>query len=111
MVEERKGLLRRRVLPVNSQHADIRPFEQRDLDDMYRICLQTADDGLDASPLFRDPALPGNVYMAPYVTFEPSLAFVAEDAGGVAGYIVAALDTPAFEQRAQREWWPAIRAS
>lgn len=93
-----------------SDSARIRPYQPTDLDDMYRVCLQTADDGQDATPLFRDPRLPGQVYMAPYVTFEPSLAFVAEDTNGVAGYIVAALDSRAFKQRLKDDWWPKLRA-
>jgi hypothetical protein len=42
--------------------------------------------------------------------FEPALAFVAQDTAGVGGYIVGALDTPAFEQRLERTWWPHLRA-
>jgi ribosomal protein S18 acetylase RimI-like enzyme len=59
--------------------------------------------------LFQDPRLPGRVWAEPYVTFEPALAFVAEDAGGVGGYIVAALDSRAFERRLEQSWWPAMR--
>jgi ribosomal protein S18 acetylase RimI-like enzyme len=35
---------------------------------------------------------------------------VAADRAGVAGYILGALDTQAFEQRLERDWWPALRA-
>ena len=96
---------------VTSEAARIRPYQPGDLDELYRICVQTADNGQDATTLFRDPRLPGHVYAAPYAIFEPSLAFVAQDAAGVAGYIVAALDTRAFEQRLEGDWWPALRAS
>jgi ribosomal protein S18 acetylase RimI-like enzyme len=96
---------------VNSEPARIRPYQPDDLDELYRICVQTADNGQDATSMFRDPRLPGHVYAAPYALFEPSLAFVARDAGGVGGYIVAALDSQAFEQRLERDWWPALRAS
>ena len=51
------------------------------------------------------------MYAAPYALFEPSLAFMAQDAGGVGGYIVAARDSQAFAQRLERDWWPALRAS
>src|SRR5260221_11508913 len=103
------------VRDVRSETGDneafrIRPYQPDDLDDLYRICLQTADNGQDATSLFRDPKLPGYVYVAPYVTLEPSLAFVAEDRSGLGGYIVGALDTRAFEQRLERDWWPALRA-
>jgi ribosomal protein S18 acetylase RimI-like enzyme len=95
---------------VDREPVLIRRYRPYDLDLLYRICLQTADSGQDASALFRDPELPGHVYVAPYVTFEPSLAFVAEDTAGVRGYIVAALDSQAFDERLEQDWWPALRA-
>ena len=96
---------------MTGEPARIRPYQPGDLEDLYRICLLTADDGQDATPIFRDPRLPGHVYAAPYAIFEPSLAFVAEDAGGVGGYVVAALESQIFEQRLARDWWPALRSS
>jgi ribosomal protein S18 acetylase RimI-like enzyme len=92
-----------------SNEAHIRPYRSGDLDDLYRICLLTADRGQDATPLFHDPQLPGNIFAAPYGMFEPSLTFVAEDAAGVAGYIVGARDTREFEQTLERDWWPKLR--
>lgn len=88
----------------------IRPYQKADLDDLYRICLQTAASGEDATALVSDPMLPGQVFAAPYGLFEPSHAWVAEDEAGVAGYVVGALDTRAFEKRLERDWWPALRA-
>jgi ribosomal protein S18 acetylase RimI-like enzyme len=96
---------------VSSEPARIRPYQADDLDELYRICVQTADNGHDATSMFRDPRLPGHIYAAPYALFEPSLAFVAQDAGGVDGYVVAALDSQAFEQRLERDWWPALRVN
>jgi ribosomal protein S18 acetylase RimI-like enzyme len=93
----------------NEQGVDIRLTRPDDLDDVYRICLLTADNGQDATPLVRDPKLPGYVWAAPYLKFEPSLAFVAEDAEGVAAYVLGALDTRAFERRLERDWWPGLR--
>ena len=87
----------------------IRPYQPGDHDAAYRVCLQTADSGQDATSLFSDPELPGHVWLGPYVEFEPELAFVAEDAAGVGGYVVAALDTGAFEERLERGWWPPLR--
>jgi ribosomal protein S18 acetylase RimI-like enzyme len=96
---------------VDPEPAAIRPYRPDDLDDLYRICLLTADLGGDGTALFREPRLPGHVYAAPYAIFEPSLAFVAEDESGVGGYIVGALDSLAFGERLERDWWPALRAS
>ncbi len=73
----------------------IRGYRPGDLDDLYRICLQTGNQGADATALFRDPDLLGHVYAAPYGLFEPALAFVVEDQAGVGGYCLAALDSRA----------------
>src|SRR5580700_2330225 len=89
--------------------ARIRPYRPSDLDELYRICLLTGDAGQDATPLYQDPRLLGHIFAAPYGILEPSLAFVAEDAVGVGGYIVGALDTQAFEARLESEWWPGLR--
>jgi ribosomal protein S18 acetylase RimI-like enzyme len=90
---------------------NIRPFRSRDLDDLYRICLSTGAGGSDASGLYRDPKLLGHVYAAPYALLNPQTVFVAEDGEGIAGYIVGAADTIAFETRLEAEWWPDLRAS
>lgn len=95
---------------MDHESARIRRYQRSDLDDLYRVCLQTADSGQDGAALFRDPRLPGHVYAAPYAIFEPSLAFVAEDVTGVGGYVVAARDSQAFQQRLEQDWWPALRA-
>lgn len=88
----------------------IRAFAPGDLDEVYRICLLTADNGQDGTAVFTDPRLPGEVYAAPYALLKPSLALLAEDADGVCGYVVAALDSLDFDQRLERDWWPALRA-
>ena len=66
-----------------------------------------ADQG--TASMFDDPRILGHVFAAPYGVFEPSLAFVADDEAGVGGYIVGALDSRAFEERLEAEWWPALR--
>ena len=87
----------------------LRGYRAGDLADLYRICLKTGDGGEDATAQFRDPELLGHVYAAPYALLEPSLAFVAEDEAGLGGYCLGALDTRAFEQRTEAEWWPGLR--
>jgi ribosomal protein S18 acetylase RimI-like enzyme len=89
--------------------AQIRPCAPGDLDALYAICLQTGDHGADATAQYRDPRIIGEIYAAPYATLEPALAFVAEDADGVAGYILGTADTRAFEARCEAEWWPRLR--
>src|SRR5207253_430146 len=41
--------------------------------------------------------------------FSPETAFVVEDDEGVAGYILGAVDTRAFETKLDAEWWPTLR--
>lgn len=95
--------------PVSTQRVVIRPYRPADLDALYQVCLQTGREGSDATPLYRDPKLLGHIFAAPYALFEPSLAFVAEDAAGVGGYVLGALDSHDFEARLEREWWPRLR--
>jgi ribosomal protein S18 acetylase RimI-like enzyme len=95
---------------MDPTQARIRPYRPGDLDDLYRICLLTGDVGQDGTALYRDPRLLGHIFAAPYGLFEPSLAFVAEDAAGVGGYIVGALDSQAFERQLESKWWPGLRS-
>ncbi len=88
---------------------EVRPFRPTDIEALYAIALATGDAGADAFAMYRDKRLVGEVYAAPYATLSPQTAFVVEDANGVAGYIVGALDTRAFEARLEADWWPALR--
>src|SRR5688572_11503081 len=88
----------------------IRPYEPRDLDALYDVCVRTAADGDDLTGQIGDPLLPGHVYSAPYGVLEPAMAFVLEDDDGVGGYVVGAVDTTAFEGRLEADWFPALRS-
>ncbi|NED95402.1 GNAT family N-acetyltransferase [Phytoactinopolyspora alkaliphila] len=86
---------------------DVRPYRRGDDDDaMYEICLKTGPGGEDA---FTDRRLLGELFVGPYIRFDPEFAFVVEDDDGVSGYIIAALNTRLFEQRCEEEWWPPLR--
>lgn len=88
----------------------MRPYRPADLDALYDICLRTGDAGEDASHLVDDPRLLGEIYAAPYAFLEPELAFVVDDGTGTAaGYALGALDTRAFEDACERQWWPKLR--
>ncbi|HWA92788.1 MAG TPA: GNAT family N-acetyltransferase [Rhizomicrobium sp.] len=89
---------------------EIRPYRATDLATIYDICLKTGDAGRDATGLYGDPQLLGHVYAAPYGVLAPECCFVAEDAHGVAGYVIGTADTCDFEARLEREWWPPLRA-
>lgn len=87
----------------------IRPFDAADLDACYAISLATGQAGGDAAHLYRDPKMIGHIYVAPYALLAPDLTFVAEDAQGVAGFVAGTINTAAWEERLEREWWPALR--
>jgi ribosomal protein S18 acetylase RimI-like enzyme len=89
--------------------ATIRPARRDDLDALYSVCLATGDAGRDAAGLYRDSKILGEVYAAPYAFHAPESAFVVHDREGVAGYIVGAADTHAFEKTLEAEWWPELR--
>lgn len=85
----------------------IRPFRTGDEAAVADICLKTADAGTDATGIFDDDSIWAEVFVLPYVHRHPDLAFVVEsDDGRVAGYIVCAPDTTAFEDWFHDEWWP-----
>jgi len=89
----------------------LRAAEADDLDRFYAISLATGHHGADASHLYDDPKMMGHIYSAPYLRLAPDLCFVAVDDLGVAGFVVGALDTQAFERLLEDEWWPALRAT
>lgn len=89
----------------------LRPWRPEDLDATYEICLKTAASGEDGSERFADhPRAVGDHYAAPYVEFEPELAFVLDDGQGACGYILGASDTAAFEDWLEAVWYPRMRA-
>ena len=87
----------------------IRGYRPADLEAIYEICLLIGDNGNDATPLFRERRILGDLYAGAYGRFAPELAFVAEDEAGVCGFTLGVLDTASFDARLEREWWPALR--
>lgn len=81
----------------------------QDEDALYAICLATGDSGKDATHLYADDKIVGNIYAVPYLHLCPDSAFVAEDGEGVCGYIVGATDTAAYEKLLEQAWWPKLR--
>jgi len=89
----------------------IRPYTPADYDTVSRICTLTAERGGDATGLYVSDELMPDIFVRPYVSLEPELAFVVEDEEGVAGYIVGVADTRRFVERFRREWLPRIEAA
>lgn len=88
---------------------EIRSYAPGDREQVVEICIATGDAGQDARTTYEHPELLAWIYVLPYIELEPSLAFVATDDLGVAGYLVATLDARAFAERLERSWWPALR--
>lgn len=88
---------------------DIRRFEAADIEACYAISLATGLAGSDASHLYVDPQLMGHIYIAPYALLEPGLTLIVEDHDGVAGFVAGVVDTAAWEERLEGEWWPPLR--
>lgn len=85
----------------------LRPFRPGDDAALAEICLRTADAGADATGILEDDDVWAAVFVLPYAVRHPDLAFVVEtDDGRVAGYVVGADDTDAFENWFAAEWWP-----
>jgi GNAT superfamily N-acetyltransferase len=87
----------------------LREFRPDDLGALYCISLATGQAGGDASHLYQDPKLMGHIYSAPYAVLAPESVVIASDDEGVAGYVLGAFDTEAWEDRLEREWWPNLR--
>lgn len=85
----------------------VRKFEEKDRSDLYHVCLATGDSGANAVHLYNHKDMIGEIYVGPYLTFQPDLSFtLIQD--GVAGYALAALDTTSFENTLSQKWWPLI---
>ena len=89
---------------------NIRHCAPADRDAVYEVCLRTGDNGNDGSYLFDDPEALGHIFVGPYMRLEPDLAFVLEDAQGVCGYVLGALDSRKYYQQYLTKWLPEIHA-
>lgn len=76
---------------------------------LYQICLATADAGHSAAQVGRDPDLYGHLYAGPYLALEAGFAWVADDAQGVCGYVLATPDSAGFYARMEADWLPPLR--
>jgi protein O-GlcNAcase/histone acetyltransferase len=101
-----------RDVPDRNASVWIRLATERDRPDAYRVCLETGDAGADATALFRDdPDALGRLFVGPYLAFEPALSLLLEDADGVCGYALAALDSRTFYAQYDTTWRPALVAT
>lgn len=87
------------------------PGDPAEIARLYEICLLTGNDGKDASALYRDPKLLGELYVGAYARFHPELAFVlVNDRDEIEGYAVGVADSVVFDATLNTHWWPWLRA-
>ncbi len=99
------------VMPSILTIRTLTPGNQAETDRLYEICLRTGNDGADATDLYRDPKLLGELYVGAYARFHPELAFVlVDDHDEIQGYAVGVADSVAFDATINRHWWPWLRA-
>lgn len=77
---------------------------------LRRVCLKTGDSGQDATAREDDPRLLGNIYAVPYQVYAPDFAFIVDGPDGVAGYVLGAPDTAAFNAAMRDDWYPSLAA-
>jgi GNAT superfamily N-acetyltransferase len=85
----------------------VRKFQEEDRLGLYHVCLATGDSGANALHLYNEKDMLGEIYVGPYLTFQPDLSLtLIQD--GVSGYALAALDTRSFENILSKKWWPLM---
>ena len=86
----------------------VRKFQEEDRAGLYHVCLATGDSGADAFHLYNQKEMLGEIYVGPYLSFQPDLSFTLVQEGA-SGYALAALDTRSFESTLSKQWWPLIQ--
>jgi GNAT superfamily N-acetyltransferase len=74
----------------------IRSYSVQDRAPVLKIAADTAFFGQAVEYFLDDRALFCDLFVAPYLDFDPSSCFIAEADGGVVGYVLGCLDLPAF---------------
>lgn len=87
--------------------AQIRPYRPADRDQVYEVCVRTADAGGDARGQYSTDDFMPDLFAGPYLMLEPELAFVVDD-GGVVGYVLGTADTARWADEHRRRWLPTV---
>ena len=95
-------------IQADAEHR-IRSARPSDLNALLNICYRTSNYGNGPEHPSTDPDLVGNIYIAPYLFFEPDGVFVLQSGDTVNGYICAATDTQAFDSFMRNSWLPKIQ--
>jgi len=87
----------------------IRAASVRDLPDLYFVAIRTGNSGDDATGMFRNDDMIGEVYVGPYVTLAPETSFALVENDSPVGYGLCVLDTETFYTAAKQSWWPMLQ--
>ena len=90
---------------------ELRPYRPDDLRDLYDVCVRTGDAGGDATGLYSTDDLLPDIFLGPYLSLEPELAFVVDTGQRAAGYVVGTADTERFVDAHRRTWVPRFAAA
>jgi len=88
----------------------IRKATLEDLPGLYNVCLKTGDSGNDATAIYKNINILGEIYVGPYVAFDSDSSFaLIDDEGKISGYALSTLDTVTFQETCAKHWWPKIQ--
>lgn len=89
---------------------EIRPYRADDRDDVYEVCVRTADGGGDARGQYTTDDFMPDLFAGPYLFLEPELAFVLDDGERVVGYVLGTADTARWAAEHRARWLPRVAA-
>ena len=87
----------------------IRKYHHTDIKPLYKISLYTSNKGNDVELLKDEPNLIGDLFITPYVQFEPELCFVITMDDEPCGYIIGIKNTEDFYLECENEYFPDLR--
>ena len=93
---------------MNTDKATIRPFQERDRNEIRRICRDTGLRGQPTRLFFEDEEIAPLLFVDYYLDHEPQSCFVAEIKGKVVGYQVGCLDTRRKQRIMRRRIYPRV---
>ena len=95
---------------LNDNDMHIRNATVEDIPGVYNVCLKTGDSGNDATYLYKNVNILGEVFVGSYVTFDSDTSFVLVDENGlISGYALSTIDTVKFEATCAEKWWPILQ--
>lgn len=86
----------------------IRAYRPADRDDVYDVCVRTADSGGDARGRYSTDDFMPDLFAGPYLHLEPELAFVLDDGDRVVGYVLGTADTARWAAEHRARWLPLV---